>query len=339
MKRINIKKRTNFDYLKTLSDLIKQDYRIEDAYKLLYSIYHDEIFLFSIEQLKSGTGIENTIILLTDHRLFKELFLFYSQTSPIDEAIINSLELCEQINDFKHRMKSILTYPCFLLICVFVFSIISITYLQPQFMLFYESFNIELSFLHSLALNVLFYLPGVLIAFICLVAAITLRVVTLLKSNTFEKYDFFLQVPVVRSAIKTYLTVKFCVFYKEFLKLDQDLKTILEFMLEKIEDPTLRMIAYEMQRQLLEGKHPQAVIEESPFFDSYFKTVFQLSLSLDHKEAIFQHYYDHTFSRISTMIDLFKNIITPATYLFIGTYIVGLYALMIMPMTNMISSM
>lgn len=327
----------NYDELKTLSDLMEQGYHLNECFSLLSSIY-DKDYSNILDELAKGTSVEECILMLVKDRLFKQMFHFYITTTSLNNAILQSCNICIRINGYKKKMMNILSYPLFLLVMIFMFSCFSLFTLKPQFFAFYANFNITLSGIHYFLLQCLFYFPSIITVILIVIFIIIIYVIYVLKSYDYAKYIQCLKLPYIQYFIRLYISIKFAIYYSEFISLELDLKSSLTFIYNQSEDPVLKMLSYELLEQLKQGYHIEKIIDDTIFFDDYFKTIFKMSLTLSDYKDIFKNYLDLSFLKIERSMNKFKNILTPMTYAYIGIYIVGMYALMILPMSELISN-
>ena len=331
-------KKIGLEHIQILGELIRQEFSIEESVLLLEKIYGLELKEIMID-LQGGKELKEVIASLYPSSLFKELILFYGEYKSMDECIQCTIELMERIKGFKEKIIHILLYPAILLVSVIFFSLFILIYLKPKFFAFYESFEIKLSLLNLILLNVLFYLPFVILLILILFIILLIRILYSFKRDDLEAIEKYLTYPFIGNILRIYISMKFDLYYKEFVKNEISLNIIISFFKTKVEDKLIQMISFHLEEAIEKGIMLDSMIENSIYFETMFKSVYILSLSYDKKGDLFDTYFSLRLDFVEKRIELFRQVITPLIYLFVAVYIVGIYVLMIIPMTNMISNL
>ncbi|WP_041139305.1 type II secretion system F family protein [Beduini massiliensis] len=322
--------------IETLSLFIKQQYPMHDALMMCYQLFKEPSLLKLLDELKQGKAIEEMGDLLYHDNLFKEFFIFYLYRDSLDQALIKALDLCRQKEELKHEIIKAFTYPAFLLGGVIGFSFIAVFYLQPQFKQFFSSFDIHFNFLQQCLMQLLFAFPFLLCLFFIIAGGIVIGFIKELNGQNFKELEKWFHFWLFGGVLKKYFSIKFCLYYKEFLYLGYDLHTILDMISQKIRDSHLQMIAFELTEKVKTGTELIEIIESLPYFDTHFKLVFKLSLSHPAPFTLFDQYYKTSLLLLKSTIHKIIQSVLPVLYGFIGIYIVGIYSGMILPMMNML---
>lgn len=336
-KKVNLNQR--YLMIETLSQFIKQQYPMQDALNMCFELFKDESLLVLMEVLKQGQPIEKYSHLLYKDDLFIEFFNFYLYRESLDEALMKAMDLCKQKDTLKNEIRKAMTYPILLLSGVMVFSIIAITYLQPQFNQFFMSFDISFTLLQQTLMQLLFACPFVICITFIVIGGVVLFFTKQLKSQKFNELEKWFHYPIFNQILKKYISIKFCLYYKEFLYLGYDLHTILNMISQKIMDSHLQMVAFELIEEVKNGKDISEILDQFMYFDRHFKLIFKLSLSHQTPFTLFEQYYKTSIMLVKMTTHKFIQGVLPVLYGFIGVYIIGVYCGMILPMMNMLDKL
>ncbi|MFQ6860732.1 MAG: hypothetical protein ACLROI_11535 [Beduini sp.] len=334
MKTVNLNQR--YLMIETLSQFIKQQYPLNEALLMCYQLFKEPSLLKLLNELKQGKAIEEKTDLLYDDTLFKEFFTFYLYRDTLDQALIKSIDLCRQKAALKQEIIKAFIYPILLLGGVISFSFIAVFYLQPQFKQFFSSFDIQFSSIQQWLMQLLFAFPFLVCVIFIVTGGIAVWFIKQLNGGNFKELEKWFHYWPFGIVLKKYFSIKFCLYYKEFLYLGYDLHTILDMISQKIKDSHLQMMAFELIEKVKTGTELTEIIESFPYFDSYFKLVFKLSLSRHSPYSLFDQYYETSILLIKTTVHKVIQGALPILYGFIGLYIVGIYSGMILPMMNML---
>lgn len=324
--------------LETLADLLKNNSSLHDSLTII-----NELFPYSNaskvqELIKEGQSLTASFKLFTKDQLFIEFFDFYLQTSSVHEAIEKALIISQKKSQLKNTLVKSLIYPSMLILGILFFSIVATFFIQPQFNNFMMSFNIQRTILNTIVLNMLFCMPIILCLSIVIIIGWSIYFIYFLKSNKFTQIKWWLKIPLFKQCLQKYISLKFCLFYKELIYLNNDLKTITEILHNKVEDELIKMIIYEIKQELIQGKHIEHIIVHQDIFEDYFKLIFKLSLHHSYPYQMLNQYYTTTLNLIDLRLKQFISFLVTSIYAFVGIYVVGIYLGMIVPMMGMIDN-
>lgn len=337
MKIIKTVNLTNFYLMiETMAELSRAGHSIEDIFSLSYSIFKLDCLKEGLNLLNDGESIEAVMKKVVPIPLFIEFFNFYIQTNSFSDSLMKSLKICKNKEDLQRKIIKSLAYPFFLTLGLLLFSFVAIFYLQPQFNQFFQSFNMQISPLEYSLRMILFSLPIILFVIIVLSLIIVFNFYKDISHQNYAKLDKWLNYFVFRQIIQKYYSIKFCLYYKEFVLLRYDISTIFSLLSTKLKDRNLMMVVYELKEKVLTGKDIVLIVDDFVYFEEYFKIVFKLSLSVQSPYLLLEQYYSSSLIMIETKIKRFIQILLPCIYSFISLYIIGIYAGMILPMMNMI---
>lgn len=319
----------------TLSEMLEIGYSMDHALLICFDLFKDKHLMDLQNALREGQHIKEAIHALKYEPLFIQCFSFYIHQFSTAVSLKKASELCQQRNELKKQLLQSMIYPLFLILCGVSFSILACFYLQPQFTQFYHSFDISLSFLQQTGMYFLFSLPIVLLICLFIAMLFIFKLSLSFQQLNIIQLQKYMHYPLVNKWMKKYFSIQFCLYYKEFSKLDYDISTSMELMSSTIGNKQLKLIAYDFMNQMKEGQNIKHIIEECLYFDTHFKTTFKVSLISKEKSLLFEQYYTSSLTLVKQGLKKFIATFTAFIYGFIGIYIIGIYVGMIMPMLSM----
>ncbi|MFV0393254.1 MAG: type II secretion system F family protein [Coprobacillaceae bacterium] len=326
--------------LETIAMLLNQGYTIQDVISICKYVSHDKL-LYSIEKkLLQGETLRNSILQTKLSKNFKEFFYFFSMQKEISNAIIDSLNICKEQNQIFKKLTKQLTYPLFLLAFLFFFSIFVTTFLMPEVQTLFKEFSIEQSMFFSIVFFILKCLP-ILFILIFFIGIFCICIsVYVVRKQRYEYLDFIvLKIPLLSKWIKKYYSLKFAIYYHELLQAGYDSTNIITILTEQMMDTDIKMIVYEMQQEILNGKELLHIVEEFEYFEDMLATYFLLLLENGkHKDAL-QEYIDMNLRVLKLTIQKVIKILVPSIYGFVILFVLLVYLCIILPMMDIVNLM
>ncbi len=329
----------NYYLLETLAQLLQFQDSLLEALQILKKIYSTTCVDKALNSLHNGQSIEDAINYLIDDSLFTEFFTFYLKTNNVSDAIYKSLTICKKKKEVQNNLIRSMLYPCLLLGGLIIFSIVAVFYLQPEFIKFFSSFDIQISFLNKVCLGFVFALPPLLFLILSFFSITTFCFVKYIKANQFDKLNFWLKIPFYKKILVKYYTLKFCLYFKEMVFLKYDFSTIMTTLSTKIDDSFLKMMTYEINEEITKGYALDDIIDHQEYLDEYFKTVMHLCLYHSNPYQLLEQYFQVSVNEIDFKTKKYTNLMVYTIYGIVGLYIVGIYLGLVLPMTNMLNQL
>lgn len=329
-----------FMILETIAMLSKQGYAIQDVLSICRHITNSKIIDSIEENLRRGETLRKSVLQAKIPKNFKEFFYFFSMQKEVSQAIIDSLQICEKQSHIFVNVKKKLMYPVFLLIFLFFFSIFVTIFLMPEVEILFQQFSISPSLFFRITFFVLRWLPIIFVISFILGCASIVFCYYVIKKQRFKYLDFMiLKIPVISKYIKKYYSVKFAIYYQELLYSGYDTTRIITILAEQIMDTDIKMLVYEMQQEILNGKKLLQIIQEFDYFEDMLATYFLLLIENGKTKTALREYLDVNVKLIQAKIERIIKILVPSIYGFVITFVLLVYLCIIIPMMDIINLM
>lgn len=329
----------NLEFLKFFVSLLDEGYDIQNILKLCKSLNFKKESKEIADYLNKGYTLQEAILNYRFSVTFKEYFQFFKNTFSVSEAIKKTIYICEKKNKMKNRLIQKLTYPFFMLIFLFVFSIFIVVFLLPQVENLFVDFQIEKTFFITITFMIFHIIPYFI--FLITFGAIILifYIYNNIKKINFKIIDKIIEkTHFISKIIKKYYSLKFAIYYNELLENKYDATTIIEILYNKINDSDIKMIIYELYNFIIDGQSINNAIAYFPYFEDEFK-IFYFMMNQNQFEKSLKDYIDIVFLQIDKFLSKFIRIIVPLIYGFVAMFVIIVYISIIIPMMNVITTL
>lgn len=327
----------DFLFLKNFYTLLESGYSVIDALEICQHITHNSHVSSMLKQLEKGHSIEDVLLSLPLPKLFIEYFHFFKNKNCLSEAIEKSLDICISKQEYSSQLKSKLTYPLILIAFLFMFSIFVVFVLLPNVNELFVSFQIEKSLMIHIIFNLFYIVPSLLVVIGIIVIYAIVRLLLALKHKSYQVIEFFLRLPVIKTVLQKYFSLKFAIYYNELLKEEIDSASIIALLNEQMNDSDLKIVLYEMSNRILEGEALEDILEDFEYLDPLFLSFFQMFMKNPTQGYSLRQYIDMTYQQFDLWIASFLKYIIPAIYGFVAIFVITIYVSIIIPMMNVIS--
>lgn len=324
--------------LETISHLLNQGFAIDDIL-CLCKIYDHTSFIEEIEtELLHGLTLEEALLKTKLPALFKEYFSFFQNDFSLSDALDKSLYICKRQEAIKKQLRQKLSYPLFMIVFLFIFSIFIILYLLPQVEILFIEFDIKMSFMTQFVFILFKIIPIFLFLSITLLFFIIAIVIFAIKKQRFQYIDFFItHTNLIQNVMKQYYSIKFAIYYNELLENHYDASTIIDILYHRINDSDIQMIVYELYQELVKGYTLEEVIKKFDYFDSGFKKFFSIMMADHFEKKKLNDYIHYSINKIELHISRSIKIFIPLTYGFVACFVIFVYISIIIPMMNVVN--
>ena len=324
----------NVLFLEHFSEFLSQGYTLEQSLTLSHQIFHLSFYDNYINALSQGEDIYDILLKGEFPNTFINYLSFYRNKGCLSEAIKKSLNIYTKQENFINQIIKQLTYPLFLMIFLFCFSIFVLLFLLPQISLMFEAFDIRINLFTLLifycfqlfpVLFIIIFLSSFLL-FVCLIYGV--------KKKNYKVIDFFLHRFVTSYLLKKYFSLKFALFYNELLLNHIDTATIIEVLNDQMCDEDMKIILYEIKRLLIQGEDIEDALRKIKYFDPLLISFFQINFyNVNYKDSL-SFYIENTYKQVENYINNFLRIIIPIVYCFVSFFVISIYVAIIIPLIS-----
>lgn len=327
----------DYMFLKNFYSLIESGYSIEETLLLCRDILHISYIDQMINQLQAGFSIEHVLMNTDISPLFKEYFTFYKNKNCLSEAIEKSLNICLSREKHLSRLKSQLTYPCVLLIFLFLFSVFVVMMLLPNVEQLFDSFQIQKNLVIQIMFFFFYLMPWLIILLGGSFMILMIRLLRALKFKNHKIIEWYLKLPVFKVCLQKYFSLKFCIYYQELLEEEYDSVKIIHLLNEQMSQSDLKIVLYELQNRLYEGEALEDMLKDFEYLDPLFLRFFEMYMQNPIQRHSLHQYIDLTYEQIDIWIQQLLKYLIPLIYGFVAIFVITIYISIIIPMMNVIS--
>lgn len=322
-------------FLTNLSMFLKMGYTFDESIHLCSDLISKKQYQKFNTYLNKGYSIEQLLLDMNISKDFNHYFTFFFLKNSISEAIEKSLNLTLLKENYRKKLTKKLSYPCILILFLFLFSFFIIFFLLPKVNELFISFHIEKTLITAI-INLLFYIiPLLIFSVISLLIINILIFLYALKHHRNNIMLYYFNLPYLSSLLKTYFSLKFAIYYNEFINEGLDNKEIIDFLYNHLKEYDMKFILYEILKEMEHGSHLYSCIVHNNYLEQFFKT--SLKLRTENHQDILDIYIKMTLEKIELFIERFIKICIPSIYIFVAFFVISVYATIIIPLMNMIS--
>lgn len=149
----------------------------------------------------------------------------------------------------------------------------------------FVEFNISPSIITRIIFK-LFEIIPIIVIFIILSFTVFFTIsIYAIKRKYFKLIDLLIEkIVLIRRLIQKYYSLKFALYYNELLINGYDSTDIIVMLYEQIDDSDIKMIIYEIYRQVLEGEALEDIINDFEYFEPLFIAYFKLLIHDNQKD-------------------------------------------------------
>lgn len=322
-------------FLSNVSLFLKNGYTFEESIDLCRDFISDKKYKLIKEKIDNGIDGYSIIGSIIDNKDFRIYFDFLSSKNSMSDSIDKTLNIIKIINNYKKLIFTKISYPLFLILFLFIFSLFINFFLLPKVNMLFISFQIK----RTLFLNIVYYLFSIIPMFVVLNLSIltflTIMIIYSIKNKKTYIINKFMSVNVLCSILKFYFSFKFALYYNEFIKEDLDNREIILFLCNELNDYDMKFIFYEVLLNMEKGEDIYNAVLESKYLENFFIEIIKIQNC--NNSDILELYINICIDKINYFLNKFIKITIPVIYIFVGCFVIGIYIAIIIPMMNIMS--
>lgn len=326
----------DYFFLDNLYHLLKQGYGIEETLTICKQITHHPAADRILEKVAQGVSLNEA--LKDDHlpKEFREYYQFFSLRFTLSDAIRNSLRICRDLQETKHKLVSQLTYPLILLTFLIIFSFFVTFILFPKVNALFSSFSVDSSMLFEVIMMIMKLLPILMIGAFTFGAVAFAYFVYALRHKKYLIIEKYLRVPLLKGPIQKYFTLKFSIYFNELLLDHINANEIIVMLNRQMQSSDIKIMIYEIYTKIEEGEPFEEIVDHFEYFDPLFVTMYRMYLRSPDEIGSMQGYIDLTYEKMQMAISRFVKYFVPCVYGFVAVFVIVVYISVILPMMNII---
>ncbi|MGR5688288.1 type II secretion system F family protein, partial [Thomasclavelia ramosa] len=161
-----------------------------------------------------------------------------------------------------------------------------------------------------------------------------------IKRKYFKLIDLLIEkIVLIRRLIQKYYSLKFALYYNELLINGYDSTDIIVMLYEQIDDSDIKMIIYEIYRQVLEGEALEDIINDFEYFEPLFIAYFKLLIHDNQKDKSLDNYLRVSIDTLHMQVTRLIKLFVPIIYCFVAGFVILVYVAIVIPMMNVVSNL
>ena len=220
------------------------------------------------------------------------------------------------------------------------FSLFIVYRLLPSIMQLFVEFNISPSIITRIIFK-LFEIIPIIVIFIILSFTVFFTIsIYAIKRKYFKLIDLLIEkIVLIRRLIQKYYSLKFALYYNELLINGYDSTDIIVMLYEQIDDSDIKMIIYEIYRQVLEGEALEDIINDFEYFEPLFIAYFKLLIHDNQKDKSLDNYLRVSIDTLHMQVTRLIKLFVPIIYCFVAGFVILVYVAIVIPMMNVVSNL
>lgn len=204
----------------------------------------------------------------------------------------------------------------------------------------FTEFSIEPDLITKIMFEVFKLVPIIIIFLTIIIVVNIVLIVYAIKKQYFQLIDFYVNhVVIIKDIIRKYYSIKFALYYNELLICGYDSTDIIIMLYQQIDDSDIKMLIFEIYRQVLLGESLEKIISQFDYFESLFITCFKLLIHDSTNEKTLDNYLNISINMIHFKIKKVIKFIVPFIYCFTASFVILVYVSIIIPMMSIISNL
>ena len=239
-----------------------------------------------------------------------------------------------------YTAKKIMNVSSFTHYFLMFFSLFIVYGLLPSIMQLFVEFNISPSIITRIIFK-LFEIIPIIVIFIILSFTVFFTIsIYAIKRKYFKLIDLLIEkIVLIRRLIQKYYSLKFALYYNELLINGYDSTDIIVMLYEQIDDSDIKMIIYEIYRQVLEGEALEDIINDFEYFEPLFIAYFKLLIHDNQKDKSLDNYLRVSIDTLHMQVTRLIKLFVPIIYCFVAGFVILVYVAIVIPMMNVVSNL
>lgn len=313
--------------LKILSELIQRGLSLQESLQFLYylNVHYRPAIMTIRATLEKGEAFYQSLV---------PLGFSSEQVSQVYLADIHGnlgsalATLADQMAAFankKQQLRKILSYPI-LLVSFLLFLLLGMRWmLIPQLKTFQNP--------PIWAIYLLENFPWILLALgISGLLLVKSALFLLKKQQPLKRVQFLTKIWILKPFLKSYYTSLFAGEWGKLLAQGFELREVVQLMKEQQASLLMKAIAEKIQQQSEKGEPFYTYIKAAPFFTSNLAEIIQQGEVKGTLGVELQLYSEELFREMLQKAEKLMGWLQPIIFIFVALLIVGLYALLLLPM-------
>ncbi|WP_435261209.1 type II secretion system F family protein [Tenacibaculum sp. nBUS_03] len=325
-----------------LKVMLKSGVTLEEAFTLLISQYKNKKLLSGLKRIKSELLKGKTLVYSMSQVKFFTPFEINSlsvgeQTKTLPK-VLEELELFfEKKNKLKSQIKTVLTYPTFVISITFAVLVFMLRNVVPMFQKVFRQFNSDLP---SLTRRIIYISDNFSYFLLCLVLVFVVICFFYFKfrdNASFRRISsgIILKLPFIGSMVKAIYLSRFCNALGLLLGANVSIVDSLSFIKEMIIFYPIESSIDGIKKEIIKGKSLTNSLKEYPFYDNRMISMIKISEEVNQLEDMFNYLASLYSEEVETKSKRIGVLIEPIIIIVIGGLVGVILIAMYLPMFDL----
>ncbi|WP_370520020.1 competence type IV pilus assembly protein ComGB [Gemella sp. GH3] len=320
---------------------MKHGYMLEESIEFLMIQYDvpDERILILREDMARGKKLSYILDELSYPQSVVSRMQFAEYYGKVESMLLEIENYLLIEKNQKDKILKTIRYPAILTTMLIILLIIFNLLVIPQFQNIYTTSNIKMDVQVTILINILYYLPKVLVGLL-----ITLIISICYIWYTFKyKPNIFLKIipkiPLINTYYKYYFSYQYASEISLFLMSGFSVKTSLEEIIKKDYNFFFTVFSKKIEKELILGENFENAVKKVVYFDNNISKFIVHGIRNSMLDKELKLYSDIMLDSFIKLIDTRLKKVQPILFFLLAFVIMGLYLTILLPIFNMTSTL
>lgn len=322
---------TQIKFLTMLGQLLDEGFSMKDGLDFLEILLNDEgDWIEEVSQdLAAGTRLDVALKKQDFPDWITSQIYFAHQQGKVAESLSSCGQQLVNERNRKKELKSLLSYPAFLIIFMVGMLFAMRSFLLPQMQ---SMVNTEDSLAHLAILFIRFSPHLIIVSGLLLLSFIVFIKIYQKRQSVIQSASLLTSFPMLGEIFKHFYSYRFAMEWSSLLNSGLSMQSIVSIMQEEQTTSMMQEMGRLLENGLLQGRSIAEIIEELSFFNSEFSAVIMHGQKIGNLAESLSVYADQCLGYLNERIEKIFQYIQPVLFIIIALLIVIIYGSMLFPM-------
>ncbi|MBU0278924.1 competence type IV pilus assembly protein ComGB [Gemella sp. zg-1178] len=327
-------------FIRRLYELINHGYMLEDSIEFLMLQYsaNDNTINYLKTELANGKKLSFILKKLGYPSSVVTKMEFAEHYGRIENMLLEIEKYLRIQKEQREKIVKTTRYPFFLTMTLIILITIFNLLVIPQFQNIYTSTNIKMDMQVSILINILYYLPKVLIGLILLIAILILYLTYLYRYKKARFLKLIIKIPLINNYFIYYISYQYSQELSLFLMSGFSMKTALNEIISKEYNYFFVEFSKKIEISLAAGDTFERATEKIIYLDKSMAKFINHGRKNSMLDKELSLYSDIMLDSFLKLVDKRLKKIQPVLFFILALIIIGLYLVILLPVFNMASS-
>lgn len=328
-------------FIKRLHELIKHGYMLEESIEFLmiqYDVPAERISILK-EEMASGKKLSYILEKLSFSQAVVSRMQFAEYYGKVESMLLEIENYLLIEKNQKDKIIKTIRYPMILTTMLIILLIIFNLLVIPQFQNIYTTSNIKMDTQVTILINILYYLPKILVGTIIILCIFSIYIWYTFKYKPQLFLKTIPKIPLINTYYKYYFSYRYSSELSLFLTSGFSVKTALEEIVKKDYNFFFTIFSKKIKEELVLGENFENAVQKIIYFDSNISKFIVHGIRNSMLDKELKLYSDIMLDSFIKLIDRRLKKVQPILFFLLAFVIMGLYLTILLPIFNMTSTL